>query len=45
MGDVIVVAVIALAAGLAARYIWKSRRSGKCVGCKGCSGGCTHSQH
>ena len=45
MGDFIVVGVIAVAAFFAARYVWKSRREGKCVGCKGCSGGCSHCQY
>jgi hypothetical protein len=42
--DVIIVAVLALILGLAARYVYKAKKSGrKCIGCPSggsCSGNC-----
>ena len=44
MTDVIVLAVLAVIVGLAARYVYKAKKSGaKCIGCPvegGCSGKC-----
>ena len=44
MADFIVIAIVALVTGAAARYVWKAKKSGKtCIGCPGsgsCSGGC-----
>ena len=43
--DIIIVAVLALILGLAARYVYKAKKSGrKCIGCPSggsCSGNCT----
>ena len=43
--DIIIVAVLALILGLAARYVYKTKKSGrKCIGCPSggsCSGNCT----
>ena len=46
MADFIVIAIIALITGAAARYVYKTKKSGKstCIGCPGgcnCSGGCS----
>ena len=42
--DIIIVAVLALILGLAARYVYKAKKSGKkCIGCPNggsCSGHC-----
>lgn len=42
--DILIVAVLAAILGLAARYVYKSRKSGrKCIGCPSggnCSGNC-----
>ena len=40
--DIIILAVVAAAIGLAGRYIYKAKKSGKkCIGCPdGCSGSC-----
>ena len=39
MADLIIVAIVAVIIGLAARYIYKAKKSGaKCIGCP--SGGC-----
>ena len=44
MADFIVIALVALITGAAARYVWKAKKSGKtCIGCPGsgsCSGSC-----
>ena len=44
--DVIIVAVLALILGLAARYVYKAKKSGrKCIGCPSggsCSGHCAY---
>ena len=44
MTDLIVLAVLAVIVGLAARYVYKAKKSGaKCIGCPvegGCSGKC-----
>ena len=49
MGDILILAVVAVIMGLAGRYVYKSVRAGKtCIGCpengscasKGCSGNC-----
>ena len=38
MKDLIIIAILAVSAGLAAGYIWKAKKSGKtCIGCPGCS--------
>ena len=43
--DIIIVAVLALILGLAARYVYKAKKSGRtCIGCPSggsCSGNCT----
>lgn len=49
--DILILAVLALILGLAAWYVYKSKKSGKkCIGCpgggcsgqcSGCSGGCS----
>ena len=50
MADFIVIAIIALITGAAARYVWKAKKSGKtCIGCPGscsCNGccGCSSTQ-
>jgi len=49
MTDFIVVAVLAVIVGFAARYVYKAKKSGaKCIGCHvegGCSGACScHSE-
>lgn len=45
MADVIVLLIVALAAGGAVRYTYKSKKRGRgCMGCPykgGCSGGCS----
>ena len=46
MADFIVIAIIALITGAAARYVYRAKKSGKstCIGCPGggnCSGGCS----
>jgi len=43
MADFIVIAVILLVTGAAARHVWKVKKSGKttCIGCPGgCCSGC-----
>ena len=44
MTDFIIIAVVAVIIGLAALYVWKSKKSGrKCIGCPdsgACSGSC-----
>ena len=44
MTDIIVIAVLAVVIGFAARYVYKAKKSGgKCIGCPvegGCSGKC-----
>lgn len=44
MTDIIVIAVLAVIVGFAARYVYKAKKSGaKCIGCPvegGCSGKC-----
>ena len=44
MTDFLIIAVVALILGAAARYIYKAKKSGaKCIGCphaKTCGGGC-----
>ena len=49
MKDLIIIAILAVIAGLAAGYIWKAKKSGKtCIGCPGgsqcgsqCGGHCS----
>ncbi len=45
MANIIVVAVLVVIVGLAARYIYKAKKSGqKCIGCpysKSCNGSCS----
>ncbi|MBO5339401.1 MAG: FeoB-associated Cys-rich membrane protein [Oscillospiraceae bacterium] len=45
MTDLIVIAVLAVIVGLAARYVYRAKKSGaKCIGCPvegGCSGKCS----
>ncbi|MBQ2895574.1 MAG: FeoB-associated Cys-rich membrane protein [Oscillospiraceae bacterium] len=53
MADLIVIAILALITGAAARHVYKAKKSGKatCIGCPGsscCSGkcsGCSASKH
>ena len=44
MADLIVIAIIAVLIGAAARYVWKAKKSGRaCIGCPDsgcCSGKC-----
>ena len=46
IADIVIIAVIAAILGLAARYVYKAKKSGaKCIGCpnggKSCSCGCS----
>lgn len=44
MTDIIIIAVVAVIVGMAARYIYKAKKSGaKCIGCA-VEGGCSHKQ-
>lgn len=44
MTDLIIIAILAVVVGVAARYVYKAKKSGaKCIGCPvegGCSGTC-----
>ena len=48
MTDIIVIAVLAVIVGFAARYVYKAKKSGaKCIGCpaaKSCKGACGQRQ-
>ena len=40
MTDIIIVAIVLVIVGAAARYIYKAKKSGaKCIGCGHCNGG------
>lgn len=44
MADFIVIALVALVTGAAARHVWKAKKRGKtCIGCPGgsCCSGCS----
>ena len=43
MGDMIVIAVLAVVIGLALRSMWKDHKNGG--GCSGCSGNCSTCSH
>ena len=48
MTDLIIIAILAVVVGVAARYVYKAKKSGaKCIGCPvegGCSGKCNYNK-
>ena len=43
MKNIIVAAIVIIVVGVACFYIWKEKKSGKCVGCPSASCGSCHS--